>query len=222
MPVSQRPFLLLLDILPVRNISGDEFIKGDHSLIAQSHLRNGPAYPRLPGANPETDSSGQRSVIGSKCPGFRTPVSRVISWRFEQKFAVWQTRAASKRRENSLDRIMMAVKQILICNERSFKAPAIAISDSYWAMKTLARSYNSISLFSLSPILMWTVWRIVTLPWWRQTGDDQVSGRTLGTLQSSPESMNCSGELTTVEDGEFVLDLKTWFVWEVKRESASS
>lgn len=212
--------MLLLDIAS-QKYSGDDFIKGDLLLMLSLILRNGPPHPdcmefisRL--ATLSRDPSLSLNVRDSalRClESYLEGLSRcLLSDEHEQL-----------SNEEITDRIMMAVKQILNGNERSLKAPVIAISRHLIGHQKVVPDVHLQLLSQIFPDR-----DVDSLTYCDLYHDDarlemmRLAARHWGTLHSSPEVINIAVEDIQFRIVNFVIgSLRHDSFWEVKRESAS-
>ena len=219
-PLPRDHFLLLLDIAS-QKYSGDDFIKGDILLLLSLILRNGPAYPDCQELIPRlTALARDRSLTLN----VRDSALRCLESFLEgSNKSLLSDKPEQLLNEETLDRIMMAVKQILICNERSLKAPAIAISRHLLGHENIGQELQHQLLSQSFPDP-----DVDSLTYCDLYHDDarlemiRLAAGHWGTLQSSPESMNIAVENSQLRMVNFVIgSLRHDSFWEVKRESAS-
>ena len=215
--VLPRAHLLLLLNIASQKYSGDDFIKGDILLMISLILRNGPPHSDCQEliSRLTTLASDQSSTLNVRDSALRC----LESYLEGLSRGVLSHEQEQPHHEEISNRIMIAVKQIVNGNERSLKAPVIAILRHLCHQKTgLDRQFHLLS--QVFPEL-----DVDSLAYCDLYHDDarmemmRLAATHWGTLQTSPDMEVENIQLRIVN---FVVgSLRHDSFWEVKRESAS-
>ena len=220
-PLPRDHLMLLLNIAS-QKYSGDDFIKGDILLLLSLTLKNGPA------SYPDCQELIKRLTALARDRSLSLNV-RDSALRCLESFLEGSNKSLLLAKQEHLlndetiDSIIMAVKQIELYNERSLEAPAIAISRHLLGHENIGKEPQQ-QLFSQS----FPDPDVDSLTYCDLYHDDarlemiRFAAMHWGTLQSSSEIMNIEVKNLQLRMVNFVIGcLRHDSFWEVKRESAS-